>query len=174
MSKTKNIILYSLVMIMVVAILFYFKFVFLNNNFLEDGNFDNNKTGKESSEMEEALVPEPTTTETQENVLTEEIQEEGEALIEKEVNGITYKMSLKMQSEDEGKKVILYDIVTPDIKEEKLRILTKKIVQDIINEEKVEKIVLFFHKDESLLGVKFSAKAIWDFGKISIEIAQEI
>jgi len=163
MGKTKNIILYSLVIIMVVALIFYFKFVFLNNNLLIGDNIDN--------QVEDGLVDESIVTEADEETITAETQEK--TLTEKETNGIKYKISSRMESEENGKEIILYDVVTSDIKEEKLRILTEKIAQDTLKEVKTEKIVLFFHKNESLLGVEFNAQAMWVSGKISIDIAQE-
>ena len=161
MSKTKNIILYSLVIIMIIALVFYFKFVFLKNDLLTN-NTDN--------QIEDSLVDESTVIETGEEISSAETQEK--ALTEKEINGIKYKISSRMESEENGKEIILYDIVTSDIEEEKLRILTERIAQDTLEEVKIDKIVLFFHQDESLLGVEFNAQATWISGKISIQIAQ--
>jgi len=162
MSK-KNIILYSLAIIIAVVLVFYLKVTFFDNNILIDNEVNE----------EDSLIlnnDEPITTEPQEGMSRRETQEK--TLTEKEVDGIKYKISLKMESEQGGEKVIFYDVVSKDIVEEEIKIMAKKIVQDVLSEEETEKIVLFFHKNESLLGVRFNAEVTWTPDTIIIEIVE--
>lgn len=162
MNKTKNIVLYYLILIIAIALIFYFRFMFFNNDVLTGNEID--------KKLEDNLISEPARTEAQEEVLTGETLEE--ELIEKEAGSIKYKISPKMESEEDGKKIILYDVVTPNITDENLNILTENIIQDLLNKEEAEKVVLFFHENENLLGVRFKAKATWVPDKISIELVK--
>jgi len=96
-------------------------------------------------------------------------------LIEKQFQGIKYKISSKMESEQNGMKVLLYDVVINDIsiEENKIQILTEKIIKDILSHEDVNKIQLFFYSDESLIGERFDiAEVVWDSNHISIKMIQ--